>query len=461
MNGRLIIPSDTQALEEHLTREERRVRAMNQPSLIMPSTKEPDIEEALLSGLIHSEEEFSQCGELRGEEFENPWLGKIYDMLKLRWKAEEPSRDPTILFDELKKRDDFPDGYRTAAFVAQLIHAGLVANVNWYANQIRARAQRRNFIRMFAIALERAKEVRDPDEKIMKWVNAAYSRLGSTADVTRPIGDVARQVIDELSQPPDTQAATRVVLPGLVSVGQRTGAFHPGELLVLSGYTGGGKTSFALQMAYDAASRGQQVLVLSMEMRDSELAKRLVAQQAGVDGRLLRNRIWEEEDLDRMRKVADEMAPYPLHLCERGKSDWDVDRVEAVARLHSSRDGLELLVIDYLTLLDLRDPGNAKQPLREQIDEAVRRLKTLAQELECVILLLVQLSREGQKQTEPELVHLADSAAIERHADCVMLIYHDQLEPTVAHLKIAKNRNGPTGKMRLGWDPKLTQFSDV
>lgn len=461
MSSRLIIAGDTHDIDERLTKEERRLKSMNRPSLIMPSTLAPDIEEALISACLHSPYEFGCIGELSGGDFQNPWMGKIFDFLKLSWGAGQAIRDPALLCNWLQSKNDFPDGYRKPAFVGQLLHAGLVASSGYYADLIRAKKYDDQVKRLADTFQKRVWNSEIPLYNTMAWLKEMLRRLDSTTDDPRPIGDVAKQVIAELSQDSERRATAHAVWPGLASVNQRTGAFHPGELLVLSGYTGGGKTSFAIQMAVDAASKNQQVLALSMEMRAIELATRLLAQQAGVDGRHIRNDILSGDDLDRMRQVADEIAHYPLKLCERGKTDWDIARVEALARFESYRSGLRLLVIDYLTLLDLRDPSRPKQETREQIDEAVRRLKTLAQELECVILLLVQLNRESQKNgAEPELWHLADSAAIERHADCVMLVYQDPQEPTAAFLKIAKNRNGPKGKVKLGWNQHLTQFTD-
>jgi len=278
---------------------------------------------------------------------------------------------------------------------------------------------------------------------------------------------------------------------GFHDLDKMTSGLHPGDLYIVAARPGMGKTSFVLNLAAQLAelkrvavegstetseALGTGVVFFSLEMPREQLASRLLASDAGVDVSKIRSGNIGKEDWINLTESASKLGHLPLWLDDTpaiGLLDVRarVRRLQAEISRRSS-DGpkaqrLGLVVIDYLQLMSGR-PG--AQSREQEISELSRGLKQLAKEMQVSVIALSQLNRSVETRTtkdkRPQLSDLRESGAIEQDADCIMFIYRDDYynadstEPNTAELILAKQRNGPTGKVMLHFNKACTRFEN-
>jgi replicative DNA helicase len=248
-----------------------------------------------------------------------------------------------------------------------------------------------------------------------------------------------------------------------------TWGFHPQELIVLAARPSMGKTSLALNMAEAAVlpKRGKAAamptLVFSLEMSAEQLAMRLLCSRARVRTDRLRGGFAGRDEQERLAQTAVELKSAPLWIDDSGQ--LNIHELRAKARRLHSRHTLGLIVVDYLQLVAGTDPRVQRE---QQISEISRGLKAMAKELRVPVIVLSQLNRESEREKrEPRLSDLRESGAIEQDADVVLLLAKPsdasdgtQVAGSEADLIIAKQRNGPVGKVRLTFTREYTRFDD-
>jgi replicative DNA helicase len=200
-------------------------------------------------------------------------------------------------------------------------------------------------------------------------------------------------------------------------------------------------------------------------MSSVELADRMLCSIAEVNGQRLRNGTISNDDRRRLIDKAAEMSNAPLFIDDTPSRT--VVEIAAAARRLKRRDGLGLVIVDYLQLIE---PDNPKDQRQEQVAKIARRLKGLARELKVPVLCLAQLNRQAEvsKENKPRLSHLRESGAIEQDADVVMFVHREEYYQTndedrervagQAELIVAKQRNGPVGDVKLMWRKDFTRF---
>jgi replicative DNA helicase len=278
---------------------------------------------------------------------------------------------------------------------------------------------------------------------------------------------------------------------GFHDLDKMTSGLHPGDLYIVAARPGMGKTSFVLNLAAQLAeprrvsvegsgaaaeALGTGVVFFSLEMPREQLASRLLASDAGVDVSKIRSGNIGKDDWINLTESASKLGHLPLWLDDTpaiGLLDVRarVRRLQAeIARRGSDgpkAERLGLVVIDYLQLMSGR-PG--AQSREQEISELSRGLKQLSKEMGVAVIALSQLNRSVETRTtkdkRPQLSDLRESGAIEQDADCIMFIYRDDYynaestEPNTAELIVAKQRNGPTGKVMLHFNKACTRFEN-
>lgn len=253
---------------------------------------------------------------------------------------------------------------------------------------------------------------------------------------------------------------------GYPDLDTKTGGFHGSELLILAGRPSMGKSALAANIAEHVAIHEKVgTLFISLEMSKLELAERMMCSQAQVNGHKLRNGFAKPEDQKKIIKVCSEMSHAPLYIDD--SPSRNITEISATARRLKHRQGLGLIVIDYLQLIE---PDNQRDPRQEQVAKIARRLKGMARELNVPILCLAQLNRqaEASKDNKPRLSHLRESGAIEQDADVVMFVHREEYycnspeeKEAVkgeAELILAKQRNGPVGSVPLTFVDEYAAF---
>lgn len=220
------------------------------------------------------------------------------------------------------------------------------------------------------------------------------------------------------------------------------GGYNEGDLIVVAGRPGMGKTAIALTLTKDFAKYNYKALFLSLEMSNEQLAKRYLSLIGSIENWKIRNGRLQQMEIDKVINSANNQT---IEFYIDDDVDTSIAQIKAKAKLHKSRKGLDLLVIDYIQLIK-----GTKANREQEIAEISRGLKLLAKELKMTVIVLAQLSRKSEERADkrPLLSDLRESGAIEQDADIVMFpfrpSYYEQEKPEVedAELIIAKNRNG-------------------
>jgi replicative DNA helicase len=274
--------------------------------------------------------------------------------------------------------------------------------------------------------------------------------------------DVVYKELEELYTRDDEMTG---VPTGFYDLDKLTNGLQPGNLVILAGRPAMGKTSFALNIAQNAATRGKTVAVFSLEMSSNQLVQRMISYEAEVQGQKLQNGSFSADDWQRLAAVGDNLAKMKIFIDDT--SSIPVMEIRGKCRrLHANKDhGLDLIIIDYLQLMDNKRIDNREQ----QISDISRNLKGLAKELNLPVIALSQLNRSVEQRSEkrPMPSDLRESGAIEQDADLILFIYRDEVyhenttDKGIAEIIVAKHRAGPTGTVRLAFQKEFTKFRNL
>jgi replicative DNA helicase len=252
------------------------------------------------------------------------------------------------------------------------------------------------------------------------------------------------------------------VRSSLKSLDKVTSGFQKEHLIVLAARPGQGKTSLGLLIMRDAAQQNKSVAVYSLEMSAIKLTDKVICAIADVDLMGYKNGKLTNEEKQRIEMALDQLANWKVHLNDDLLTD--IDQIYASAQAIKSKQGLDMIIIDYLQLMK----GSGKFQNRErEVAESSRKAKMMAVKLGVPVILLSQLNRglEQRSDKRPMLSDLRDSGAIEQDADIVLFIHresmnNDQAEEGKGELIIAKHREGQTGIIDFRYNDTLTKFSD-
>jgi replicative DNA helicase len=391
-------------------------------------------------------------------DFEDSALGSLYAALALLCEARQPITDFTWLPGELA-RMDVPGDVRTQLALIRCVEAAVnQAHVVHYAEQVATAASLRRWSLVAGQLAERAADPMAKPDSIATWLESQVSRLSARrTDDARTVGEIAADVLAEIDRPRATGSG---VMSGLLPLDEAMGPLMGGELCIIAARTGCGKTSLATQWAEHAAERGNTALIVSLEMRDAELVKRMLCSRSDTDSRDLRGGTLSQEQRLGIVNAVQVIDNLPLRIWSPPSAS--VAEILAVARHAKATAGLGLLVVDYL---NLARPDDRRLPRYEQVSQISAGLKVLAKELDVPLIALAQLNREADGN-EPKLSHLRESGSIEQDADVVLLVHHPGNAGTAssanlrgANIIVAKHRHGETGLVRLLWAPRETRFS--
>lgn len=249
---------------------------------------------------------------------------------------------------------------------------------------------------------------------------------------------------------------------GLKTLDAKTGGLQPSDLILVAGRPGLGKTSLALCFIEHAALRaGKTCAIFSLEMSELQLVQRLISMTAEIDGNRIRRGRLSLPELQAISDASGRLQQAQIYVEESSRLTV-TDILAKSRRLQAERGKLDVIVIDYLQLIEgIGDDDNRVQ----EVAKISRALKSIARELEVPVVAVSQLSRQIETRgTEPMLSDLRESGALEADADLVMFLWQkDQQDRKdgVVRLKLAKHRNGPTADIDLHFEAELTRFRDL
>lgn len=376
--------------------------------------------------------------------------------------------DPMLLVERLRSADQY-ESIGGAAYIAEL--GGVVptaAHAEYYAKIVADKSVLRSLIHAGTDILHDAYDpTSDTREMLSKAEEKVFSILESKggAELTA-ISEVLQRSLDRLDTRMDQDNVAGGLETGFDDFDQLTGGLQNSELIILAARPSMGKTALAMNIAEHAALQARvPVLFVSLEMSAIELGDRLLCSVAEVNGQRLRNGTITGDERRKLVQSAAEVSQAPLFIDD--SPSRTMTEIAANARRMKRREGLGLIVIDYLQLID---PDRSSDPRQEQVAKIARRLKGLAREMEVPVLCLAQLNRqvESTRDNKPQLSHLRESGAIEQDADVVMFVHREEYYQTneedrerfrgEADLIVRKQRNGPVGDVKLAWIHDFTRF---
>lgn len=305
-------------------------------------------------------------------------------------------------------------------------------------------------------------EVLDEAEKSIYAIGNA-----SAAHKFVAISDTIHLAWDRIEALSKREGGIRGVPSGFPVLDNLLSGFHPSDLVILAARPSVGKTSFALDIARNAAVKHDvPVGIFSLEMSSEQIIDRMLSAESFVNSWDLRTgQVKGEENFNRIRDALETLSKAPIFIDD--KPGNNILAMRAVARRLKRERGIGLIVVDYLQLM-APTQTKASDSMVQQVTEISRSLKNLARELEVPVIALSQLSRDVEKRGgKPRLSDLRDSGSIEQDADVVMFIHREDKNNKesdrtgIAEILIEKHRNGPTGIVELFFDDKRTSFQSL
>ena len=428
-----------------------------------------EAEMGVLGSILLMPEVCDEIASLKADDFYDDANRRIYD--HLRTMHDEGSKiDITLLVSRLRTANEY-EKVGGAAYLAKL--SGAVPNAAhavYYAGIVTEKAVYRKLIEASTEVLRDAYDQSSTAKELCAQAEQKVFAImdGRSNQSLHSMSDVLHQAMDRMEARMRDDYVDGGAETGLVDFDTMTGGLHHGELIILAARPSMGKTALAMNIGeHVAIEQRVPVLFVSLEMSGIELADRMLCSLARVNGHRLRNGTISSDDRDRLVRKANEISEAPLFVDD--SPSRTVSEIAAAARRIKRREnGLGLIVIDYLQLIE---PDNSRDPRQEQVAKIARRLKGLARELEVPLLCLSQLNRQAEdsKDHKPKLSHLRESGAIEQDADVVMFVHREEYYHRgddraqfagQAEIIIAKQRNGPVGDVELTWESDFTRFSN-
>jgi replicative DNA helicase len=407
---------------------------------------------------------------LRADDFYAPEHRKLFAHL-LAMHNDGVRVDPTLLIERLAKHGDF-EAIGGEAYLLEVAEAvPSAANALHYADIVRDKATLRSLItasgEILRDAYDQSTEAREMLSRAEQKVFGILEQQG--IGEVKALKDVLAEAMERIDARLQRGAGLSGLGSGFADIDALTGGLHPSELVIVAARPSMGKTALASNIAeHVAAVEGKTVLFVSLEMSRLELAERILCSVGEIDGHKLRNNILSQHDRRKFVETSNRLSQAPLFIDDTPSRT--VTEIAAAARRLKRRDELALVVIDYLQLIE---PDNPKDPRQEQVAKIARRLKGMARELRVPVICLAQLNRQTEvsRDNRPRLSHLRESGAIEQDADVVMFVHRDEYYATSdeekqrlagqADIILAKQRNGPTGDVKLVWVQHCTKFKDL
>lgn len=440
----------------------------------LPNSSES--ERAILGGIILDNGLISQAIELlRAEDFYVPSHRRIFlAMIALFERGAEIN--PILIGEELKK-DNALESVGGISFITNLTY-GLPhsTNITHYAKIVRGKSMLRQLIKAASKITQEALEEEDEPEIILDHAEQAIFQLADERirQGFTHVKPIAEQLLEKIQEMEGRAAVLTGLTTGFAELDQLTSGLQRNDLIIVAARPSMGKTSFALMLAENAAIHaGAVVGMFSLEMSKEALVQRMLCSQGNIDAQRFRNGFLSRAEWAQIAKSLGTLADTKIFLDDTPGITVLEMRAKA-RRLAAEQKRLDLIVVDYLQLMT----GSAKrfESRQQEVSQISRELKGLAKELNVPLVALSQLSRapESRSDHRPQLADLRESGALEQDADLVAFIYRaeqyntpeerDSLpedQKNVAELIIAKQRNGPTGLLKLRFTPSSMRFDNL
>jgi replicative DNA helicase len=455
--------------------------------LVTPLSKDPQLEavrtppnsveaeQSVLGGLLLENAAWDRIADVITEaDFYRADHRAIFQHIAQLIEQNRPADSLTVT-ESLERSGKLSEAGGQAYIAALALNTPSAANIRRYAEIVRERSVLRNLAAVGTAIADSAYSPSGKDAHVL--IDEAEARVFQIAEA----GAKTRQGFTKID-PLLTETVERIdmlysrenkhdvigLATGFVDLDRMTSGLQPGELIVVAGRPSMGKTALAMNMVENAALDSKKaVAVFSMEMSGPQLAMRMIGSVGRVDQHQLRTGTFKEEDWPRLVDAVGKLNDAQIYIDDTAGLNCLEVRSRA-RRMHRQCGGLSLIVVDYLQLMSGTSSGGRDENRATEIAEISRSLKGIAKELKVPVIALSQLNRgvDSRQDKRPMMSDLRESGAIEQDADVILFIYRDEVynndspRKGIAEIIIAKQRNGPVGKIDLTFLGKHTRFEN-
>jgi replicative DNA helicase len=427
-----------------------------------------DAEQAVLGGMLLSADAIDDVlAVLKAEQFAAPKHETIFRAIVHVYGKGDPV-DPITVADELTKRGEINKVGGVAYLHALVQMIPIAANAEYYAGIVHEKAVLRGLAqagqRITTLAYAQEGELADICNEAQTAVYTA-TEVSKAEEEDIPLGDVMEGMLDELERIQNHKGEVTGVPTGLRDFDSLTGGLQPGQLIVIAARPAMGKTTLAIDFARCCSIKhGRPSQFFSLEMGRNEVAMRINSAEARVGLHHMRLGTMTDDDWTRLARRMPDIQASPLYIDD--SPNITLNYIRARARKRKAKNGLDLIVVDYIQLMESDTRSENRQ---QEVSKISRNLKLLAKELEVPVIALSQLNRGPEQRTDkkPVISDLRESGAIEQDADMVILLHredaYEKESPRAgeADLIVAKHRNGPTATITAAFQGHYSRFVDM
>jgi replicative DNA helicase len=434
-----------------------------------PLPNSAEAERAILGAVLLDNGLISHAIELlKPEDFYIPSHRRVF--LAMIALFERGSEINPILIGEELRRDGALESVGGVTFITNLTY-GLphFANIGHYAKLVRDNSLLRQLVKAANKITSEALEAEDEAQVILDHAEQAIFALADerTRQGFAHVKPVADQLLEKVQEMAGRSAMLTGLTTGFNELDTMTSGLQPSDLIIVAARPSMGKTSMCLTIAQNAAIHAQAVVgVFSLEMSKESLVMRMLCSEGHVDAHRFRTGFLSRDEWGRLAGALGRLAETKIFIDDTPGISVLEMRAKA-RRLAAEQKKLDLIIVDYLQLMS----GSARraESRQQEVSQISRELKALAKELNVPLIALSQLSRAPESRTDhrPQLADLRESGAIEQDADVVAFIYREEQynrteeNAGLAEIIVAKQRNGPTGTIKLAFLKEFTRFENM
>lgn len=448
------------------------IEAVSTPGAVQDYQHPHDLEAegCLLGSLLLDNSVIADIHELIKKDcFYNSHHQLIYEAI-LKLYDERVPVDEVTLKNELEKRGpNILEKIGGASYLITLSESVPSAgNAIYYAKIIREKYIQRRVMEACYNILHEASQSSQSSEVLLDKAEQVIFDVARQKEIVESIRipDILRDVYERITLAHERKGRLSGLPTGLIELDNLLGGLQAGQFIVVAGRPGSGKSSFALRLLEESGLKEKKPIILfTMEVTSQQVVQNLLCSHAHVNSHLLRRGAISNEDIQKLLTAANAFHTTPI-LVDDSVALTPFDLRTKARRLKSDYD-IQLVIVDYLQLMMMKDADNRER----EIATISYSLKNLAKELNIPVVAMAQLSRAAEhrepKQSKPKLSDLRESGAIEQDADVVLLLYRDELHnpdsehQNICEIHIAKQRNGPTGMVKVSFLKEFTRFENL
>lgn len=428
-----------------------------------------EAEQSVLGGILLDNQSLNSVLEILSiEDFYSEGHRKIFTAIVELYDKNEPC-DIITLSNILKSKNQIEQAGGISYLSSLADNVPSAANIVHYAKIVKEKSILRRLIGTATEILNKSYAAGSDIDSVLDEAEHAIFEISENKirPSFSPFKNLIKDSIKTIEKLFERKELVTGVPTGFEKIDDKTSGFQKSDLIIIAGRPSMGKTAFALNIAqYAALEAGIPVAVFSLEMSKEQLALRMLSSEARVDSQRIRRGFLGDADWLKLTNAAGKLFEAPIFIDDTPAIT--ALEMKAKARRLKAEVDLGLIILDYLQLMR---SGGYKESREQEISEISRSLKTLAKELNVPVIALSQLNRQVENRADkrPQMADLRDSGAIEQDADLIAFIYRDEVynkseenpEKGFAEIIIGKQRNGPTGMVKLMFQEQFTRFENL